>query len=162
MGLRRDEQTDELFRSILSLQNLDECYGYFEDLCTNKEVKDMSQRLTIAKLLEEGYSYLQAAEKLGVSSATIAPGMESIALEPMPSVSPGPSAWKSVMTLFSRVMVTLTGLDGPPWPVASPVKVPETPSEDAGAWEEHPARLRVSAAAVSIPNNFFIFPPNTC
>ena len=71
MGLRRDEQTDELFRSILSLQNLDECYGYFEDLCTNKEVKDMSQRLTIAKLLEEGYSYLQAAEKLGVSSATI-------------------------------------------------------------------------------------------
>ena len=71
MGLRRDEQTDELFRSILSLQNLDDCYGYFEDLCTNKEVKDMSQRLTIAKLLEEGYSYLQAAEKLGVSSATI-------------------------------------------------------------------------------------------
>ncbi|MBR1407324.1 MAG: hypothetical protein IJ573_00310 [Clostridia bacterium] len=71
MGLRRDEQTDELFRSILSLQSVEECYLYFEDLCTNKEIRDLGQRLTIAKLLRGGSSYLQAAEALGVSSATI-------------------------------------------------------------------------------------------
>ncbi|MBQ8129903.1 MAG: helix-turn-helix domain-containing protein [Clostridia bacterium] len=71
MGLRRDAQTDELFRSILSLRSVEECYLYFEDLCTNKEVRDLGQRLTIAKLLREGSSYLQAAEALGVSSATI-------------------------------------------------------------------------------------------
>jgi len=71
MGLRRDAQTDELFRAILSLRRVEECYLYFEDLCTNKEVRDLGQRLTIAKLLREGSSYLQAAEALGVSSATI-------------------------------------------------------------------------------------------
>ena len=71
MGLRKDEQTDELFRSILALRSVDECYRYFEDLCTNKEVRDLGQRLKIAKLLDEGSSYLQAAEQLGVSSATI-------------------------------------------------------------------------------------------
>ncbi len=71
MGLRRDAQTDELFRSILSLRSVEECYLYLEDLCTNKEVRDLGQRLTIAKLLREGSSYLQAAEALGVSSATI-------------------------------------------------------------------------------------------
>ena len=65
MGLRRDAQTDELFRSILSLRSVEECYLYFEDLCTNKEVRDLGQRLTIAKLLREGSSYLQAAEALG-------------------------------------------------------------------------------------------------
>ncbi len=71
MGLRRDGQTDELFRSILSLQSVEESYLYFEDLCTNKEIRDLGQRLTIAKLLRGGSSYLQAAEALGVSSATI-------------------------------------------------------------------------------------------
>ena len=71
MSLRRDEQTDELFRSILLLRDIDECYLYFEDLCTNKEIRDLGQRLTIARLLREGSSYLQAAEALGVSSATI-------------------------------------------------------------------------------------------
>lgn len=71
MGLRRDAQTDGLFRSFLALQDLDECYLYFEDLCTNKEIRDMGQRLTIAKLLKEGSSYMNAAEKTGVSSATV-------------------------------------------------------------------------------------------
>ena len=71
MGLRKDEQTDELFRSILSLKTVDECYLYFEDLCTNKEIRDLGQRLKIASLLDAGSSYLQAAEQLGVSSATI-------------------------------------------------------------------------------------------
>ena len=71
MGLRHDAQTDQLFRSILALKDTEECYLYFEDLCTNKEIRDMGQRLTIAQLLSRGSSYLQAAEALGVSSATI-------------------------------------------------------------------------------------------
>ncbi len=71
ISLRRDEQTDTLFRSILALRDLDECYKYFEDLCTVKEIRDLGQRLTIAAMLAEGSSYLQAAEKVGVSSATV-------------------------------------------------------------------------------------------
>ncbi|MBQ9007912.1 MAG: helix-turn-helix domain-containing protein [Clostridia bacterium] len=71
MSLKHDRQTDALFQSFLELKTLDECYLYFEDLCTNKEIRDMGQRLEIAKLISEGKSYLQAAELLGVSSATI-------------------------------------------------------------------------------------------
>ena len=71
MVLRRDEQTDALFRSILALKSIEECYCYFEDLCTNKEVRDFGQRLEIAKELDEGRSYQQVAEATGVSSATI-------------------------------------------------------------------------------------------
>lgn len=71
MGLRHSEQTDALFRSILSLRSIDECYAYFEDLCTIKEVRDFSQRLEIARLLDEGSSYQQAAAATGVSSTTI-------------------------------------------------------------------------------------------
>ena len=68
MGLRRDEQTDALFRSILSLKSIEECYCYFEDLCTNKEVRDFGQRLEIAKELDEGHSYQRVAETTVSSS----------------------------------------------------------------------------------------------
>ena len=71
MSLRRDKQTDELFRSILSLGSVEECYQYFEDLCTVKEIRDLGQRLEVARLLDQGSSYLQAGEKTGASSATI-------------------------------------------------------------------------------------------
>ena len=71
MSLRRDKQTDELFRSILSLGSLEECYQYFEDLCTVKEIRDLGQRLQVARLLDQGSSYLQAGEATGASSATI-------------------------------------------------------------------------------------------
>ena len=71
MSLRRDKQTDELFRSILSLGSVEECYQYFEDLCTVKEIRDLGQRLQVARLLDQGSSYLQAGEATGASSATI-------------------------------------------------------------------------------------------
>ena len=54
MSMNRDRQTDELFRSILSLQSVEECYRYFEDLCTMKEIRDLGQRLEVARLLDEG------------------------------------------------------------------------------------------------------------
>lgn len=71
MSLRKDEQTDELFRSFLALKSVEECYLYFEDLCTHKEIRDMGQRLKVARLLRAGSSYARAAEETGVSSATV-------------------------------------------------------------------------------------------
>lgn len=67
----QSESMDRLFRTILSLQSLDECYAYFEDLCTVKELQDMSQRLETAILLAKGHSYQQITEQVDVSTATI-------------------------------------------------------------------------------------------
>ena len=71
MSLRRDHQTDELFKSILKLRTVEECYQYFDDLCTIKEVRDLGQRLEVARRLDEGASYQQAGEATGASTATI-------------------------------------------------------------------------------------------
>ena len=67
----RNESMDRLFQTILNLQNLEECYDYFEDLCTIKELLDMAQRLDTAILLSQGMSYQKIAEQVDVSSATI-------------------------------------------------------------------------------------------
>ena len=71
MSLRHDALTDELFRSIMALSSVEECYRYFEDLCTNKEVRDFGQRLEVARMLACGGSYQQVSEATGVSSATV-------------------------------------------------------------------------------------------
>ena len=65
------ESVDRLFQTILNLQTIDECYEYFEDLCTIKEILDFSQRLDTAILLSQGMSYQKIAEQVSVSSATI-------------------------------------------------------------------------------------------
>ncbi len=65
------ESVDRLFQTILNLQTLEECYAYFEDICTIKEILDMSQRLDTAILLSKGLSYQKIAEQVEVSSATI-------------------------------------------------------------------------------------------
>jgi TrpR-related protein YerC/YecD len=62
---------DRLFQTILNLQTLDECYAYFEDLCTMKELSDMSQRLDAAILLNDGLSYQKIMEQVAISTATI-------------------------------------------------------------------------------------------
>ena len=71
MGLPKNKQTDELFASILQLNSIDECYRYFEDICTIQEVRDLGLRLEIAKALDGGDSYQSTIEKTGVSTATI-------------------------------------------------------------------------------------------
>ena len=71
MSMNRDRQTDELFRSILSLESVEECYRYFEDLCTIKEIQALGQRLEVARQLDEGCSYMRVGEVTGASSATI-------------------------------------------------------------------------------------------
>lgn len=67
----RNEETDVLFEAMLSLKNIDECKNFFDDLCTYKEISDMSQRLLVAKLLQQGVKYLEISEQTGASSATI-------------------------------------------------------------------------------------------
>ena len=71
MSHLRSESVDRLFQTILNLGSIDECYAYFEDLCTIKEVKDMAQRLDTAILLSQGYSYQKIMEHIEISTATI-------------------------------------------------------------------------------------------
>lgn len=65
------DSVDRLFQSILNLQTIDECYAYFEDICTIKEIRDMAQRLDTAILLKKGMSYQKISETLDISTATI-------------------------------------------------------------------------------------------
>ena len=67
----RSEAMDTLFKTILNLESIEECYAYFEDLCTVKELQDMAQRLDTAVLLSEGASYQEITQKVGMSTATI-------------------------------------------------------------------------------------------
>ncbi len=67
----KNEMTDGLFRAILSLESLEECYGFFEDVCTINEIQSIAQRFEVARLLREKKTYLEIAEKTGASTATI-------------------------------------------------------------------------------------------
>ena len=67
----RTEAVDFLFDAILSLENKEECYGFFEDLCTVNELLSLSQRFEVAAMLKEHKTYLEIAEKTGASTATI-------------------------------------------------------------------------------------------
>ncbi len=62
---------DFLFDGILSLQNKEECYRFFEDLCTINEIQAFEQRLQVAKMLAEKRTYLDIASTTGASTATI-------------------------------------------------------------------------------------------
>ena len=67
----RNEATDGLFHAILSLQSMEECYTFFEDVCTVNELLSLSQRFEVARMLREQKTYLDIAEKTGASTATI-------------------------------------------------------------------------------------------
>ena len=67
----KNEATDFLFDAILSLETKEECYRFFEDLCTSSELKAMSQRLVVAKMLTEKKVYTEIVRETGASTATI-------------------------------------------------------------------------------------------
>lgn len=67
----KGEQTDQLFRAILELKDLEECYAFFDDLCTIGEVQSLSQRLDVAMKLKKKYTYDKIQNKTGASTATI-------------------------------------------------------------------------------------------
>ena len=71
MALKHNEQTDELFRAILTLGSMEECYRFFEDLCTVNEILSLSQRYEVATMLTEKKTYLEIADRTGASTATI-------------------------------------------------------------------------------------------
>ena len=62
---------DRLFKAVLNLKSTEECYAFFADLCTIKEVQDMAQRLDTAILLAQGASYQRITKEVGISTATI-------------------------------------------------------------------------------------------
>jgi TrpR-related protein YerC/YecD len=67
----RGKEVDSLFEAGLLLQNTEECYRYFEDICTISEIHAIAQRLEVAKLLKSGITYQDIAQRLGASTATI-------------------------------------------------------------------------------------------
>ena len=75
----KDKNVDLLFQAILALENMEECYDFFEDLCTVPELKAMSQRLVVAKLLSEIHVYREIVAATGASTATISRVKRSLA-----------------------------------------------------------------------------------
>ena len=67
----KNATTDFLFDAILCLETKEECYRFFEDLCTSSELKAMSQRLVVAKMLTEKKVYTEIVRETGASTATI-------------------------------------------------------------------------------------------
>ena len=67
----KTDAVDHLFDAILSLNTREECYSFFEDLCTVNELLSLSQRFEVASMLKGGNTYLEIAEKTGASTATI-------------------------------------------------------------------------------------------
>ena len=71
MKSSHDENIEFLYRSILSLESVEDCRNFFEDVCTNSELLEMSRRLQAAKMLNDGVVYSEIASKTGLSTATI-------------------------------------------------------------------------------------------
>ena len=67
----KTEAVDQLLDAILSLKNREECYLFFEDICTVNELLSLAQRFEVARMLRENKKYLEIAEKTGASTATI-------------------------------------------------------------------------------------------
>lgn len=67
----RSQDMDNLFEAILSLKDIDECYKFFEDICTINELQAISQRLAVANMLRNQKTYVEITEETGASTTTI-------------------------------------------------------------------------------------------
>jgi TrpR-related protein YerC/YecD len=67
----RKTEVDQLFNAIMKLEDLDECYNFFEDICTVNEIQSLSQRFEVARMLRDNKTYVEIASKTGASTATI-------------------------------------------------------------------------------------------
>ncbi len=67
----KDTLTDQLCEAVLLLQDTEECYQFFEDICTISELKALAQRLEVARMLDAGHTYDAIVERTGASTATI-------------------------------------------------------------------------------------------
>ncbi|MEO3946199.1 YerC/YecD family TrpR-related protein [Gorillibacterium sp. CAU 1737] len=66
-----DKSIDQLFEAVLTLKDMDECYVFFDDLCTVNEIQSLAQRLEVARMLRKGNTYNQIEAETGASTATI-------------------------------------------------------------------------------------------
>ena len=64
-------EADYLFKAIVQLKDAEECYNFFEDLCTVAELREMSRRFAVAKMLHDGEVYTKIVEKTHLSTATV-------------------------------------------------------------------------------------------
>ena len=71
MSKIRNQEIDRLFEAILSLKNIEECYCFFEDACTIKEINEIAQRFQVACRLDAGNNYQEVNKETGASTATI-------------------------------------------------------------------------------------------
>lgn len=67
----KDKNVDFLFEAILNLETMEECYAFFDDLCTVQEIKAISQRIVVAKMLRDKKVYSDIVTETGASTATI-------------------------------------------------------------------------------------------
>lgn len=67
----KDEKLDYLFQGILTLETVEDCYRFFEDLCTASELQEMARRMQTARMLRENRVYTDIASQTGLSTATI-------------------------------------------------------------------------------------------
>lgn len=67
----RDENTDIFMKAVMSAESLDECYDFFRDLCTDSEIKAMSQRLQVARMLRDSRVYSEIVKETQAGTATI-------------------------------------------------------------------------------------------
>lgn len=67
----KDELTDQLCEAVLLLKDREECYQFFEDICTISEIKALAQRLEVARMLRDGHTYDDIVDRTGASTATI-------------------------------------------------------------------------------------------
>ena len=71
MGKLHTPEIERLVKAVLQLETEDECFSFFEDICTIKEIQDMSQRLHVAEMLNQNKSYTEISKETGASTATI-------------------------------------------------------------------------------------------
>ena len=67
----RSPETDALFQAVLSLKTEEDCYRFFEDICTIKEIRDIAQRLEVARMLKAGDTVASIAQRTGASTTTV-------------------------------------------------------------------------------------------
>ncbi len=67
----KDKEIDQLFEAVLTLETLDDCYKFFDDLCTVGEIQSLAQRLEVARMLRQGNTYNKIETETGASTATI-------------------------------------------------------------------------------------------
>lgn len=78
----QNEEIDKLFEAILKLETIEECYRFFDDLCTINELEAFGQRLNVAKMLFAKHTYQEIEKETGISAATISKISKSFTFGP--------------------------------------------------------------------------------